>query len=120
MPGTQPQQHRAHRMSPKPREPAAGLVGRWEKSGTDVCAAKYPQTLEFAAGTFRGTRGPGQGFVWWDAGIWRIETDNKVAPQLVLTTASDELVSYAVTLRGDSFEVSDDQGCRFTYRRAKG
>lgn len=107
-------------MTTKSQDPAAGLVGRWQKASSDPCAAKYPDTLELRTGTYRGTRGPAQGFVWWDAGIWRIEhTGDKGAPQLVLTTASDELIAYPVTLHADSFDVVDDQGCRFSYRRAK-
>jgi len=89
------------------------LVGRWEKVTTDPSAEKYPHGVVFATGTYRGTRGPGQGMVWWDAGIYRIE-----GPQtLLLSVATDELVTYRLDLRPDRFEVTDPDGCRFAYRR---
>jgi hypothetical protein len=69
--------------------------------------------LEFATGTYRGRRGPGQGMVWWDAGIYRMEGSNK----LVVGTATDELVEYRIELDGDRLNVTDPDGCRFTYER---
>lgn len=89
------------------------IVGTWTKTTTEPCADKYPATITFSTGTYRGTRGPGQGMVWWDAGIYRIE-----APKtLVVGTATDELVTYQLDLRGDRFEVTDAEGCRVAYRR---
>jgi hypothetical protein len=69
--------------------------------------------MEFTDGTYRGTRGEGQGFVWWDAGIYRLEEPG----QLTLGTATDELVTYAIRLEADRFEVADPEGCRFAYER---
>jgi hypothetical protein len=96
------------------RDDRAHLVGTWSKATTAPCAERYPETLTFAPGTYRGTRGSGQGFVTWDAGIYRIDgTDT-----LVMGTATDELVSYRMVLAGDHFDVTDAEGCRVTYRRA--
>jgi hypothetical protein len=89
------------------------LVGSWSKAESPPCAEKYPQTLTFATGTYRGRRGEGQGFVWWDAGIYRVEHPDR----LVLGTATDELVTYGIRLEGDRLEVTDPDGCRFAYRR---
>jgi hypothetical protein len=89
------------------------LVGTWTKSSAPPCADKYPDTLTFAAGAFRGTRGATQGFVHWDAGIYRLEGDRTLA----LTTATDELVQYDVELAGDTLTVRDPDGCVFAYRR---
>jgi hypothetical protein len=89
------------------------LVGAWAKSRAPSCADKYPDTLTFAAGTYRGTQGPTQGFVYWDAGIYRLEGDRTLA----LTTATDELVHYHVELAGDELIVTDPDGCVFAYRR---
>src|SRR5438093_19160 len=89
------------------------LVGAWTKSSAPPCADKYPDMLTFAAGTFRGTRGATQGFVHWDAGIYRLEGDRTLA----LTTATDELVHYDVELAGDTLTVRDPDGCVFAYRR---
>ena len=71
-------------------------------------------SVTFSGGTYRGTRGPGQGMVWWDAGIYRLE-DTKT---LVVGTATDELVTYQIALQVDRFEVTDSEGCLVTYRRA--
>ena len=92
-----------------------GLVGSWTKATKDACADKYPQTLTFSAGTtYRGARGPDQGMVLWDAGIYRLEGPTT----LVVGTASDELVSYRLSLSEDRFEITDSDGCRVVYRRA--
>ena len=93
---------------------ARGVVGTWTKATTAACADKYPATLTFSTGTYRGTRGPGQGMVWWDAGIYRLE-DSRT---LVVGTATDELVTYQIALQADHFDVTDADGCRVTYRRA--
>jgi hypothetical protein len=90
------------------------VVGTWKKVTTASCADKYPATVTFSTGTYRGTRGPGQGMVWWDAGIYRFEDDKT----LVMSTATDELVTYQISLQADRFEVTDAEGCRVTYRRA--
>jgi hypothetical protein len=89
------------------------MVGTWTKATTAVCAEKYPATLTFSTGTYRGTRGPVQGMVWWDAGIYRLE-DTKT---LVVGTATDELVTYQIALQADRFEVADSEGCVVTYLR---
>src|SRR5260370_10265478 len=90
------------------------LVGTWTKVTRTACADKYPATLTFSTGTYRGARGPAQGMVWWDAGIYRLE-DTKT---LVISTATDELVSYQFAIHDNGFDVTDLEGCRVTYRRA--
>jgi len=96
------------------QEQAPSVVGSWTKTTSDACADKYPATLTFSTGTYRGTRGPGQGMVWWDAGIYRFEGPGK----LVLGTATDELVTYSIVLQGNQLEITDAESCRVTYRRA--
>jgi hypothetical protein len=92
---------------------SARLTGEWTKVTTAPCAAKYPATIAFAASTYRGARGPSQGMVWWDAGIYRLE-----APQtLVLSVATDELVRYPIVVRDDEFEFTDSEGCKVIYHR---
>ncbi len=90
------------------------LTGAWNKITTDACADKYPAAITFAASTFRGTRGATQGMIWWDAGIYRLEGPRT----LLLSVATDELVRYDLTTRGDEFDVTDAEGCHVTYRRA--
>ena len=89
------------------------LTGTWHKAESGSCADKYPDQLTFSTGTFRGTRGSGQGFIWWDAGSYRLESETR----LVLTTATDELVSYEIRLEGEHLSVTDPDGCAFGYRR---
>jgi hypothetical protein len=95
-------------------EQAPSMVGTWTKATAAACADKYPATIIFSTGTYRGMRGPGQGMVWWDAGIYRLEDSNT----LVVGTATDELVTYRISLRADRFEFTDSEGCLVTYRRA--
>ncbi len=100
-------------MATLPEQPQT-MIGTWIKTTQSHCADKYPATLTFAPGTYRGTRGPNQGMVWWDAGIYRLESPSS----LVVGTATDELVSYSITLGADQFEFTDSEGCHVTYRRA--
>ena len=90
------------------------LIGTWQKVTAAPCAEKYPATITFAPGTYRGTRGPTQGMIQWDAGDYRLEGPRT----LVLSTATDELVRCDIDLHADQFVVTDPEGCRFTYRRA--
>ena len=90
------------------------MVGTWTKATASACADKYPATVTFSTGTYRGTRGEGQGMVWWDAGIYRLEDSNT----LVVGTATDELVTYHISLQTDRFEFTDSDDCLVTYRRA--
>jgi hypothetical protein len=90
------------------------MVGTWTKATASACADKYPATLTFSTGTYRGTRGEGQGMVWWDAGIYRLEDSST----LVVGTATDELVTYHISLQADRFEFTDSDDCLVTYRRA--
>src|SRR5215217_4113905 len=49
------------------------LTGEWcQLDDQPECAAAYPRSLTFGTGTYRGTRGEGQGFVRWDAGTYRV------------------------------------------------
>ena len=89
-------------------------MGRWQKRTTAACAAEYPDHLEFFGGTYRGTRGEGQRFVVWDAGIYQV-----VAPdQVRIGTATDELVSYRFTVMPTLLTFIDQAGCTFEYERA--
>jgi hypothetical protein len=90
------------------------MIGTWTKATASACADKYPATLTFSTGTYRGTRGEGQGMVWWDAGIYRLEDSDT----LVVGTATDELVTYHISLQADRFEFTDSDDCLVTYRRA--
>ena len=95
--------------------PPAALVGDWRKVAGDPGTDIYPEHLHFAEGTYLGRRGDAQqGFMWWDAGIYRLED----AHQLVLSAANDELVRYDVQLDADQLQIVDPDGRSFIYRRA--
>ncbi|MFF3943169.1 hypothetical protein [Streptomyces phaeofaciens] len=89
------------------------LVGRWEKFSSGDCDRPYPRVLELLAGTYRAAKGPDQGFIVWDAGIWRTDAPGTV----LITTATDELARYSYTLSGDVLTFQDAAGCKFSYRR---
>lgn len=91
------------------------LAGTWRKITTTACANKYPEMISFAESTYLGTRGKDQAFVWWDAGIYRLQNETS----LVLGTATDELVAYSVKLSADRLDVTDPDGCHFSYRLEK-
>lgn len=103
-------------MSSSSEAESGPLTGRWVRETNDQCAARYPAAVTFAAGTtFRATRGADQGMVVWDTGIYRLEDDDQT---LVVSTWTDELVSYPVRIEGDTMSFVDPDGCGLTYRRA--
>jgi len=102
-------------MTSHPETDRPSLAGTWRKVDAPDCADRYPNHLTFEAGTYRGQRGEGQGFIWWDAGIYRLEGET----DLVLSVATDELVRYRATVDGDRLHVVDPDGCRFTYERER-
>lgn len=90
------------------------LMGRWAKVPGDPCGDRYPQEIEFAEATYLGTKGPGQGFVLWDAGIYRVVDEGRVLVQ----GAADELQEYRARTVDDLVEFEDEAGCVVRYRRA--
>jgi hypothetical protein len=100
-------------MTGKPGLCAAELIGSWRKVDTPECAEGYPEFVTFYVGTYRGTPGDRQGFIWWDAGTYRLEDGKRI----VLSVATDALVSYDVRHEGDVLEFTDPDGCRFSYQR---
>jgi len=103
-------------MPSSPSPPPGPLTGRWLRESADECAGRYPAEITFAAGTtFLGTRGEDQGMVVWDAGIFRLQDDDQT---LVMSTSSDELVTYPVRVESDLMSFVDADGCGVTYRRA--
>lgn len=81
---------------------------------TGLCRG-IPDELTFSTGTYRGTRGAAQGFVQWDAGVYRIGDDGR----LVLSVATDELVASEFHLTGELLDIVDAAGCRFSYQRVQ-
>jgi hypothetical protein len=96
------------------RKPPVSLQGQWKRTEGQPETDQFPDTVTFAEATYLGKRGAHQGFVIWDAGIYRLETDTR----LVIGTASDELVAYEFANDGDRFVVTDPSGCRVAYERS--
>ena len=92
---------------------AESVVGRWAKARQDGCQQQYPDVIEFFEGTYLGTKGPGQGFLVWDAGIYKRLTPDRIRIQI----ATDELVTYQCSVTADLLTVLDPDGCCLEYRR---
>lgn len=101
-----------HRTESEANEPAP-LVGRWRRVDADIATDRYPVELDVSTGTFRGRRGQRQGMIWWDAGIYRF-TD---PTHLVLSTATDELVTYPVRLGVDRLEIDTPDAGPIVFER---
>ncbi|MFC9324301.1 hypothetical protein [Kitasatospora sp. NPDC057015] len=90
------------------------VSGRWRRVTDSECARRYPAELTIGPGTrYLGARGPGQGMPVWDAGTARMPD----ATTLLMSTSSDELVSYPVEVAAGRFTVTDPGGCAVTYER---
>jgi hypothetical protein len=92
------------------------LAGRWRKVTTDAALDQYPAFLTFAEDTYLGARGEGQMMIWWDAGIYRV-TDPLT---LVLSTATDELVTYRMQLRDAHLAIEVPDRGTVEYERMAG
>jgi hypothetical protein len=92
------------------------VVGTWRKTETPECAGQYPDEIEFREATFLARKGPGQGFIVWDAGGYRVAG----ADEIMIETATDEQVHYRALLEGDTLTFVDRDGCEFRYRREGG
>jgi len=90
-------------MSSDPTVGLPDLQGRWRRLSTDAAAERYPAEITFADATYVGTRAELQGMIWWDAGIYRLVDDRT----LVLSTATDEMVAYSISLDGVRLTVGD-------------
>ena len=90
------------------------LVGTWRKMAHPDCAALYPAVLQFDAnGLYHGAPEPPGQFTSWDVGTWRIDDPGHV----MISTANDAVIRYAFALTDAELTVTDQAGCRFTYRR---
>ncbi len=93
---------------------APSLIGRWEKAScVGTCAHDYPDVIRFSEGTYLGSKGPGQGFVLWDAGIY----SRPSADSLRLSTATDELMTYQCSVSATQLTVTAGPDCHLEYRR---
>jgi hypothetical protein len=96
------------------QEITVDLRGRWHRILGGDCANAYPAHLEFHEATYAGTKDPGtQGFIVWDAGGYKVETESVV----MIQTATDEQHHYRYRLDGNRLTFVDDAGCAFAYER---
>jgi hypothetical protein len=92
------------------------LAGKWKKVSSEPCDQSYPDEIEFSERPrYLAKKGPGQGFICWDAGDYEVLGKDQVK----ISTATDAQVLYKFTLSGDSLTFKDPDGCEFTYRRVK-
>lgn len=90
------------------------IDGRWRRASDSPCALRYPVELTIGPGSrYLGRRAPEQGLPVWDAGTARMPDPTT----LVMSTSTDELVTYAIDVAPDRFTVTDPSGCRITYQR---
>jgi hypothetical protein len=90
------------------------LIGRWKKVPGDPCDRRYPEELQFFEATYLGRKGPGQGFILWDAGGYELLGPNQVKFDIV----TDQQVVYRLSVSDSEFTAVDPQGCTLRYRRA--
>jgi hypothetical protein len=57
--------------------------------------------------------GTTQGFIVWDAGSYKVESESVI----MIQTATDELHHYRYRLDGNRLTFVDDDGCAFAYQR---
>jgi len=98
------------------KEKLMRITGTWKKVSSKPCDQSYPEEVEFSERPrYRAKKGPGQGFITWDAGEYEV-LGNK---QVKISTATDAQVLYNVTLLDDSLTFTDPDGCEIEYRRVK-
>jgi len=102
-------------MTQRPEGSKIDLAGAWRKKERPSLRRQVPDSLTFSTGTYRGARGGPAGFIWWDAGIYRMEGERR----LLLSTASDELTPTRCNCTGTSLPWWIPDGCRFSYQRAR-
>jgi len=91
------------------------LPGTWRMTEQVPCAAGYAAHLRLEdGGLYFGGTEPAGGFTLWDQGRWQ-----ETAPgQMALSTANDEVVTYAYSLIDGTLTFTDPSGCSFSYRRS--
>jgi hypothetical protein len=98
------------------KEKQMGLVGKWKKVSTGKCDEAYPDEIEFfERPRYLGKKGPGQGFILWDAGGYKVMDNNQVKIEI----ATDEQVPYKFSISENILTFTDREGCEFRYRRVE-
>lgn len=94
--------------------PLPTLRGRWRRVSASECARAYPAHIEFMEARFLGRKDEAtQGFIVWDVGGYRVESDDVV----MIQTATDAQERYRYRLDGARVTFVDDAGCEFAYER---
>ena len=98
----------------------ANLRGHWKRAEPDVDDS-FPEGIEFREGTYLAKKGQGQRFIRWDAGTYEltVQPDSPREGLLTLSTASDSLETYPVSLTANSFEVVVKDGRRLKFDRTE-
>ncbi len=91
------------------------LTGTWRKVQETACDRPYPTVIEFKEGGLYSSEGAKPGPApRWDSGTWEVVGQAKAR----ISTANDAVLTYDFTLRDGVLTFTDQQGCRFQYRRA--
>ena len=92
------------------------VSGKWQKVSMAQCDQQYPDEVEFfVRPRYLAKKGPGQGFIWWDAGTYEVVGE----AQVKISTATDAQELYRFSISEDLLTFIDDKGCEFQYRRMK-
>ncbi len=109
-----------------PSAPTSGpapLVGRWQRVGAIPAPsadesipfgddpALLPGEITFAESRFTARAAPGQGFIVWDVGSYRVDDEG-----LHVTLANDAWATYGLEVGVDTLTVTDGAGHETVYR----
>jgi hypothetical protein len=102
---------------------AGPLIGHWRRvgevptpSGDESVPfgqdpAQLPGEITFAESRFSAQAAPGQGFIVWDVGNYRVDDEG-----LHLTLANDAWATYGLDLGAGTFTVTDGSGHETVYQ----
>ena len=78
-----------------------------------------PEAIEFREGTYLASKAKGQRFLHWDAGTYEldVEPEDPGKGLLTISTATDSLETYPVSITGGSLEVAMEGGRRVRFDR---
>ena len=99
------------------------LIGRWRRVGVVPAPsgdesvpfghdpAQLPGEITFAESRFSAQAAPGQGFIVWDVGNYRVDDEG-----LHVTLANDAWATYGLAVGAGTFTVTDGSGHETVYQ----
>ena len=91
------------------------LAGTWVKETRQPCSSSYPDELELhPGGRYLGRmRAGARVHPRWDVGTYERLPDGRLG----ISMSNDAIGRYAFERDGDRLILTDEDGCRFAYRR---